>query len=149
MTEINSSRNHDTFVRLKVVSEGLTPDGISTFLGIDPDKIWNKGDYKGYPTSSMIAEKNNGWILNSGRGKEESLELHIESLLNRLALSTERIRVLAEENDVTISCAVYMYSEETYENPPLYFDKDTLSAMCALGASFDIQLYFLGDASNG
>jgi hypothetical protein len=148
MTKIVPSENSRTFVHLKITSITLTSEEIRQHVGIEPDKAWRRGELKGYPASSAVPRKNAGWLLNSGLREDEGLEAHIERLLARVEPYAGNIKELATENDVTLSCAIYLYREDECASPPLYFEQTTVAAICALGASFDIQLYFLGDSSD-
>lgn len=123
-------------VRLKIISDALTPEQVSEIVGLKPTKSWRIGDRRG-PTT--IKEKNNGWLLESDLPRDAPLETHVTSLLTRLAPFAERIESLAEENAVEFSCVAY-----AKEAPTLNFDKSVLRQIVNLGASLDIDLY-LGD----
>jgi hypothetical protein len=124
------------YVRLKIISDALTPEQISNRLGMSPSKSWHAGDRRG-PT--IIKEKCNGWVLESDLPPGAPLEAHVESLLARLAPLSDRIESLAEGNIVEFSCVAY-----AKEAPALNFQKSLLRQIVNLGASLDIDLY-LGD----
>lgn len=124
------------YVRLKIISDVLTPEQISEIVGIKPTKFWRVGDRRG---PSMIKEKSNGWLLESDLPPNAPLEIHVASLLTRLVPFAERIEALADENAVEFSCVVY-----AKEAPSLNFEKSVLRQIVKIGASLDIDLY-LGD----
>ncbi len=67
---------------------------------------------------------------------------HVENLSECLSPFVDNIRALAEENDVSFWCAIYIYSEEEY-NPGLYLDKEIVDLLSSLRASLNIDLYYL------
>lgn len=123
------------FVRLKIVSEKIISEEIDALVGLKSSRSWKIGDYRG---KTKIKENNNGWVLNSGLGEEESLESHIESLLKLLEPKADLIRKISDENMVEFSCAIY--SKET---PALNFDRSVIGQISALGASLDVDLYLI------
>jgi len=129
--------NEENFVRLKIISPIYTPEYIDNFVGICHDKSWKTGDCRG---RTIIKEKNNGWILNSLLEKEKHLYDHIESLIKRIDPIAEKIKSLSKESHVEVefSCAIYYKNE-----PPLHFDANIVSKISYIGASLDIDLYYM------
>ena len=130
----------ETIVRLKVLSTLHTPEEISQTLGLDCDKSWCKGDKR---AKTVIVEKNNGWVLDSGLPRSAPLEAHIENLLGRLSPHAEKIEKLSRDNDVELSCVIYAASP-----PPLNFAKTIVHQLGKMGASLDIDLYVMGEDSD-
>jgi hypothetical protein len=124
------------YVRLKIISDAITPEQISASVGINPTKSWRVGDRR-EPT--IVHENDNGWVLESDLPHEAPLEAHVESLLARLAPLSGEIEALAEVTAVEFSCVVY-----AKETPTLYFEKSWLRQIVKLGASLDIDLYLGG-----
>jgi len=135
MSEIVS---YEIVVRLKIISDYLQPEQISSVVGITCDASWKTGDFR---HGTTIKEKNSGWILNSRLAKNNDLELHIYDLLERILPYRDNIKLLSEKNVVEVSCVVY-----SSEIPALYFGKEIISKIGEINASFDIDLYILHDA---
>jgi hypothetical protein len=101
------------------------------------DQHWRIGDTR---WKSIIVEKNNGWVLNSGLPESSSLEDHINALLERVASGSDRIRSLSEVAEVELSCVVY-----GEHMPALNFAPRVVHRIAQLGASLDIDLYISDD----
>jgi len=125
------------FVWLGVFSTSLTPTEIDTILGIKCDESWLKGDFR---KGTKLRESKNGWIMNSRLSEYEPVEDHVRALLDRISPYIRNFKSVLDSAHVELSVAVYMYSDRT---PVLNFDKATLSNLCELGASLDIDLYNL------
>ncbi len=129
--------SEECFVQLKILSNLLLPKEIDSYVGVISDQSWKAGDYR---KNTRITEKSNGWVLNSGLGKQERLISHINKLLERIYPYREKLKFLSQNNTIEFSCVVY--SEEV---PPLYFEKDIIEQLSMIGATLDIDLYVLGE----
>jgi hypothetical protein len=125
--------NKRNYVRLKVVSNKLTAEDIAKAIDIEPDLTWKIGDLR---PKTTIKEKTNGWMVQSNLPKEASLELHIENLLGRLQPVAPKLFQLSIEAEVQLSCVAYDASP-----PALFFEKEVIAQISALGATLDIDLY--------
>lgn len=123
------------YVRLKIVSQDLTAEEITVFTGLKPDRTWKIGDLR---PKTIIKEKQNGWLIQSLLSKEESLESHVENLLNRLRPFASKLLELSTKVEIQFSCVAYDVSP-----PALFFKKDIIAQISALGASLDIDLYIV------
>jgi len=127
------------FVRLKILSEQLTPSQLDSMIGIRCDEGWLKGGFK--PRTKMIARKH-GWLLESGLPASDLIEHHISSLLARVSPFAEKIRLVSDKADVSFSCVVYTNTRQGF-----CFSSSTVNAICRLGASLEIDLYILRKSS--
>jgi hypothetical protein len=125
----------ENIVRLYVFSVHKTAEQIAENIGLHFDKSWRIGDKRG---KSIIMEKENGWALNSNLPKSAPLDLHIEKLLERLSPYKDKIRMLAQNDTVQFSCIIH-----TANRPPLHFSKTIVKEIYQLGASLDVDLYFV------
>jgi len=92
-------------VWVSIASERRTPEEISAFLGLESDSSWRIGDIR---KSTIIKEKNHGWVLESGLPPAGAdIEAHLEALLGRLRRVSEKIRTISTEAEVTVQCIVY------------------------------------------
>ena len=130
----------ESYVRLKILSDHINAEQITNTVGIDCDRSWSKGELR---PKTQIKEKQNGWVLNSGLDKSDSLEEQIKSLLSRVNGISNKIKELSEDSIIEVSCAIY-----TSESPPLYFDKELVKRIEALGANLDIDLYLLPEGDS-
>jgi Domain of unknown function (DUF4279) len=124
----------ETIIRIKILSDTLSPKEISRRLRQKPDRSWNKGTAD--PKVSRNMAKFNAWILNSGLPKDASIEAHVTALLERVRPVAREILELSRTETVDFSCVVYSDAE-----PPTYFDNRALSAIASLGANLDVDLY--------
>ncbi len=127
--------SEECFVQLKILSNQLLPEEIDSCVGMTSDWSWMAGDYR---KNTRIIEKSNGWVLNSGLGKQEQLISHINKLLERVYPYREKLKLLSQNYTIEFSCAIY--SEEA---PPLYFEKGIIEQLSMIGATLDIDLYVL------
>ena len=125
----------ETIVRLKITSSSRTPEQITDIIGIPCDKSWRVGDRR---ANTVIEEKNNGWVLDSGLSKLTALDAHVEALLKRLSPQVDDIRRLSTQATVEFSCVIYAKSP-----PALNFPNSVICQIGQLGASLDIDLYVL------
>jgi hypothetical protein len=125
--------NDEVIVRLKIASSRHTPEIITRALGLSSDRSWRVGDKRPH---TIIEEKNNGWIINSGRPKATSLEEQVQALLDRVDQCKGAIKVLSRDASVEFSCVVYADTA-----PALNFSADIIDRLGQLGASLDIDLY--------
>lgn len=127
--------NNEVIVRVKILSETRTPDQITQFVGIAPDKSWRIGDKR---AKSSIVEGKHGWLLHSGLAKSASLEAHISALTSLLLPHASKIKELSRDDAVEFSIVIYASSP-----PSLFFSKETIATISQLGANFDIDLYIV------
>jgi hypothetical protein len=123
----------ETIVRLKILSRTLTPEMITAKIGLQCDKWWHAGDFRGH---TIIVQKEHGWVLHSGLPKTTDLDTHIKVLLDILEPAKEAIRGISITETVEFSIVIYSSSE-----PALCFDPPIISRIAGLGAGLDIDLY--------
>jgi hypothetical protein len=124
------------YTKLGIYSMILKPDEIDSLLGLSCDKSYIKDEHRGH---SKIQEKENGWIIYSQISRELPLNLHIENLLKRISSFSDKVREIAgyQETEVEFSCIIH-----AKEEPPLFFTKEQVSILAAIGASIDIDIYY-------
>jgi len=125
----------ETFVSLTIISSRYSPEEMNDLVGVHCDKSWKIGEFRAKTT---IKEKDNGWVINSGLEKKDSLEDHIEALLKKIAPLSDKIQYLSEDNYIEVSCAIY-----ASEAPPLHFEKNVIHQINKLGACLDIDFYVI------
>jgi hypothetical protein len=122
-------------VRLKILSENLAPEDISTKLGLTPSRSWRKGE-RDRKKASLNMAKWNGWILESGCAPDVPIVEQLKILLCELEPHQHTIQQISYSSDVTISLV-------TYSNPDrsLYLDKGIVAILTSLGANLDLDVY--------
>jgi hypothetical protein len=122
----------------------VNPEEITKILGIQPTKSWRKGEL--IPKTSL-PHKTNGWLIESGLGKNAELENHLESLKHILNPAIDKIEQLPKETEAEISCVVNIYHsrsiEEEHNTPALHLDLKHIQLLNQLKAEIDYDLYVL------
>ena len=126
-------------VRLKILSESLSPDEISERIGLPPSRSWSKGESDRKKASLNMA-KWNGWIYDSGRSADVSLADQVASLLHALEPMQNNIRDISGLCDVAISVVSYSNPDKS-----IFLSKDLVALIAALGAHFDLEMCDAGD----
>jgi hypothetical protein len=122
-----------TIVRLKITSATHDPEYISEALGVSCERGWRIGENR---PNTIIKEKMNGWILNSGLEGAQPLDDQIKSLLKRVEPLRSRMKERLGGDLIELSCVIYADSP-----PALNFESEVIGSIAALGASLDIDLY--------
>lgn len=127
----------ENHIRLVFTSKHLSPDKIVKAIGVQGDKVWASGDKR---NNSKIIETENGLIVNSRLEKSLDIGLHIESIMDLIDGNEGKLMKFSETPDceIQLSCAIYCRSA-----PPLNFEKAITSWIGSMGASLDIDIYFI------
>ena len=126
----------ETHVCLKVCEFGDDPSVVSSLLGIEPTIAWVKGDR--YPNPNLKARRTYScWMLESGLGKTEPLEAHLEGLLAKVEPLRAQIQQITGRFEVEVSVAQY-FGEW---NPGHQLDAPMLRRLAKLGLTIDFDLY--------
>ncbi|PSF39549.1 hypothetical protein C7H19_01805 [Aphanothece hegewaldii CCALA 016] len=124
-------------VSLTLTGLDLQPDKITTKLGINPTKIWFKGDL--INLKGKIRYSDNGWSLKSQLDESMELEAHIKSIFEQLQPVWKDLKEICFFYQTEISCVVYV-SEQV---PIIYFNSEILNQIHQLNAALDVDLYIL------
>jgi hypothetical protein len=119
---------------MKITSAVHDPEFISGVLGTAWDRAWRIGDIR---PNTIIQEKLNGWILNSGLEQTRSLDEQIKALLLKTGPLKHQIKRCLVGDSIEMSCVIYADSP-----PALNFPEAVIAEIGDLGASLDIDLYF-------
>jgi hypothetical protein len=129
--------SEEFYTELVITSHTLTPTDLNLILGIECDEGHVIGDLR-KPT--IIREKENAWTIYSRISRDNTLEKHIYDLLERVTPIIDKVGNLANRPDVEVffTCVIY-----TSNRPTMFFTKEQVATIYAMGASIDIDLYFL------
>ncbi|HEU5415040.1 MAG TPA: DUF4279 domain-containing protein [Candidatus Angelobacter sp.] len=122
-------------VRLKILSDTLTPEDISERLGLTPSRSWIKGESDRKKASLNMA-KWNGWIYDSGCHSDVSLQEQVAALLHALEPMQDSVRRISDLCDVAVSLVAY-----SGPNKSIFLSKKLVALIAALGAHFDFEMY--------
>lgn len=121
-------------IRLVIVSDSIDPDELERKIGMTADKRWAKGDLRSHTT---IREQMSGWMITAETNASVAMDVAIEKLLTRITPVFERISELqgcSKQLSVVAYCA---------QPPALNFAAVTIAKVAKLGASLDVDLYFV------
>ena len=127
----------EIYTELVILSHKLTPGQLNMTLGIKCDESHMIGDLRKH---TIIHEKENAWAIKSRLPRNAPLKEHITHLLERVSPITEKIKNIAEQPDVEVEFVCIIF---TSNRPAMFFTKEQVATICAMGASIDIDLYLL------
>ena len=122
-------------VRLKILSDTVTPEDISETLGLTPSHSWRKGESDRKKASLNMA-KWNGWIYDSGCHSDIPLEDQVAALLHALESMQNSVRQISDVCDVAVSVVAYSNPHKS-----IFLSKKQVALIAALGAHFDFEMY--------
>lgn len=119
-----------------IISGEVVPQIITDKLGLQPSRIWEKGDII---KNTKIVRKQNGWCLSSSlQSPSIDVESHIQSILDTL---------LPKANELVKLCKNYrLYSEFAcsidliYKTPIINLSLNTLNEISKLKSGIDIDI---------
>jgi len=123
--------------------EDITPDQITQVLGVQPIKVYIKGQ-KNNPKFAPVA-KRNGWRMDSGLDKYASFEDQMKAILDIIEGKIDLFRPFCEKYYCEFSCAVYVYFDNEESTPSIHLDARYNRLIKELNIQFDVDLYCLPD----
>jgi hypothetical protein len=125
------------YAKLSIFSETLTPDKVSSILGLNCDKGYEIGDI--VRPHGIVHRKENQWLIYSRVPRNAPLQDHVKDVLGRVAPVMEKIGNIADQPDteVELGCVIH-----AIEEPPLFFTREQVAIIFKMGASIDVDLYF-------
>jgi hypothetical protein len=109
---------------------------VTKIIGTEPDKSWIKGEHYSQKFPKAI-RTHSRWQLNSGLDKNNSFDEHIAALLKRLEPLRDKIKILSDQFEVGICCAIYTYEA----NPGIHLSENIVQRIASLGLSIDFDMY--------
>lgn len=128
-----------TFVTFVVRSAQMAELDLVNSIGGEFTRTWSQGEPRG---TSPIVESDNGVELSDVVEACDDPAIAVSDMLDRISPYVPNVVALGRDVIVELKCAVYSASP-----PPLFFDKKIIARIAAVGASFDIDLYWLNDDS--
>jgi hypothetical protein len=131
-------------VSLIVTSQSLSPEEISSLLGLQPTKVWHMGAPL-FASSARNASAN-VWKLMAGGPQEQLTATPLfDELIAVIRNHRDRFAMLPDDAECELQCAAY-FREQT---PGISLSPDHVKALAAIGASVDIDLYRLPVRGDG
>jgi len=133
------------FIKLMISGTGLDLDGITNVLNTSPDIAYKKGDMIASRFKTDKTEHTeDGWIT-SVEFDKQPLELGIETFVLQFVPYAKYLKELSKSHDVTFWVSLYPETEQFNVN----LTKETITALCKMGATFDFGVAFLQTLYNG
>jgi hypothetical protein len=124
-------------VRVVVTSELVAAAEIEKLIGLNADRRWGKGEFRGKTT---IREKNSGWMLVSEFPVNTTLEEAVSVMLRRLHPIGENLRSLGTEFQKELSAVIY------YDQlPVMTLSAAVIKTLGAYSLGIDLDLYASGE----
>lgn len=131
--------------RLQVLTQDLLPSDVSNAVGLQPDRIWHKGDAIG--RTGRASQPFHGWAIGT-QPNDHPLESHLDAVLDRVTAASARIADLSRHSDVH-SISLWLWSAG--QPLGLVIPPSTLEAIASLGATLKIDFHDgegLGDVTD-
>jgi len=142
----NPKKNFDDYfsVAFRIKGDDLDPSAITASLGIEPDIMWKKGDFRTVTAKSgkiiYCAPHDFGyWCIESKLDKHCRIQEHIESILGRIAPKEDMFSKLQTDGFRMDFFCGYFFS--CINTPILFINGDVLKRMGNLGIELRIDLY--------
>jgi hypothetical protein len=126
------------YAKLGIYSDSITPDEVTSLLGIRCEKSYQEGDLIVRPHATL-RQQQNAWIIYSQCPGNSALEDHVKDLLARVSACLDKIKNISDHPGTTVELGCVFYSKNA---PPLFFTKDMISTLARMGAEIDIDMYF-------
>lgn len=126
-------------VSLRIVGFECQPEEITQELGIQPTKVWQKGEQRN--ARGIMRNKQNGWGISSGIGRHKGFEHHMDALMMLIEPHLSSFTRVCNQYHTELSCAVYMYYDNGESIPWLGFDKRAVEFLHRIGAVVDFDMY--------
>jgi hypothetical protein len=130
------------YASLGIYHATLNPEAISSLLGIQPTKSWQRGEIRNPRSRNSAPSKFGGWVLRT-RGVVESRDVrrHIDWLIDQVQMRGEVFRSLQAEGYRTgIRCFWMAATENGGRGPTL--SPVSMVRMAALGLELSFDFYF-------
>jgi len=119
-------------VRLKITSTALTAEQLEAAIGLKPDEAWKIGDRFG---AFGVVEKANGFVLESNAIQSSPLEVHLQTMIKRIAPYAQRIGALGDQIAVELGCIV-----SAKQAPSVRITRDEVRWIAVMGARLDVDI---------
>jgi hypothetical protein len=121
--------------------EDVAPKYITQELGIEPVKVYIKGEKKN-PKFAAVA-KRNGWRMGSGLDRYASFEDQMKAMLDVIESKIDLFRPFCKKYYCEFSCAIFIRYDNEESTPSVHLDARYNRLIKELNIEFDVDLYCL------
>jgi hypothetical protein len=123
-------------LELGIYSKKYSAEEIADILGIPYDKCWKMGMPRSTSSDIMKFEQHAWFIMSEPCLNQTPLDAQVKQIFLRIQPSLPKFPILFSDCDIYFNCTI-----EGDENPEIHFEKETISLMCSIKASLDIDTY--------
>lgn len=136
----------DVRARWLIVFQGLDPGRISAVLGLEPVRIWRRGESASSRTPDR-RYKESGWEGVSACGNPLEVGTFVRSLVDQMLCRAAAIESLRDEDptlELILLVAIDLYDvDETVDTPNIVFDECVIAGLARLKARIDMPVLLL------
>ena len=126
-----------TDVRLKILSQVMTPQDIEAATGLKPDESWRIGDRLG---AFGAAARDHGFAVESGALASSPFQDYMTALIRRIAPAAQKIGALGDRCSIEVVCTLHRKAA-----PFLTFERDDIRWIGVMGARLRIDTFVAPD----
>lgn len=126
------------YVRFIVTSDRLSGAELQQRIGVSGDRTRTRGEI---PEEGRAPSPLNAWELRTSLPPEESVERHLDQLLERIAPLRDSLRRLAREDCAVILRIVQYMEANEYQGYGIPIPRGWTTLLGDVGASIDIDQY--------
>lgn len=120
----------------------ITHDDITISMGINPSKIYVKGERKNPNSKFPAFAKENGWLLEPS-DRYLPFEIQLKNLLQILESKVSIVKTYCSQYTCEISCAIFIYFENGESTPSIRLNSEYNKIIRELNLDFDFDIYCL------
>jgi hypothetical protein len=126
-----------TDVRLRILSQTMTPQDIAACIGLKPDESWKIGDRLG---AFGAAAREHGFVIESGALASSPFQDYMTALIRKIAPAAQKIGTLGDRCAIEVVCTLHRKAA-----PLLTFERDDLRWIGVMGARLRIDTFVVCD----
>ena len=121
--------------------DDITHNEITEMLGIQPIKVYVKGEKRNpkNPNSPLI--KKNGWRMSSPLDEYASFDDQMNAILDIIESKFDVFKVICAKYLCEFSCAIFVYHGNEDSTPSVHLDSRYNKLNKELNIEFDVDLY--------
>ena len=130
-----------TDVRLRILSQTLTPQDIEARIGLKPNESWKIGDRLGAFGASA---REHGFVIESGALASSPFQDYMTALIRKIAPAAQKIGALGDSCVAEVVCTLHRKAA-----PLLTFERDDIRWIGVMGAKLRLDTFVISDAPRG
>ncbi|MGN7784997.1 DUF4279 domain-containing protein [Niabella sp. 22666] len=133
---------HEIKVDFRIVDFDCSVEEITSTVGINPTKVYVKGEYVTVGKSRRL-RKENMWILESQSNDTLSLETHLEELAEKIKPHFDMFKLVCNKYYSEFACRIYLKKVSEESIPSVHLSADFTKLLSQLSSELDIDIYML------